>query len=172
MSRYLSMMVLIFLFSGVSLAQEQEEQNQRRNRPYDADFARPQKLGFGAALTLNRFAGDLQDGSNFPGAETDWGIGGSAHILWRFADAGDFATLHLFGRFAYSPVSSSYTGKNSFEYSDDFLSFIAALQMQFFPEYDLRPFVYAGFGYLSFSPEITPTGFSKNSTGEDRKSVV
>lgn len=172
MSRVLSIMVAFLLFSWVGLAQEQEERTQQRDRPYDADFARPQKLGFGAALTLNRFAGDLQDGSNFPGAETDWGIGGSAHLLWRFADAGDFATLHLFGRFAYSPVSSSFSGKNSFEYSDDLLEFVAALQMQFFPEYDLRPFAYAGFGYLAFGPEITPSGFGKNSTGDATGSMT
>jgi hypothetical protein len=99
MLRFLSIMVAVVLFSGVSLAQQEEQQ---QNRPYDADFSRPQKLGFGAALSLNRFAGDLQDGVNFPGATTDWGIGASAHMLWRFADAGDFATLHLLGRIAYS----------------------------------------------------------------------
>ncbi len=165
MLRVLSIMVAVILSCGVSLAQQQ--QGQRENRSYDADFSRSQKLGFGAALSLNRFAGDLQDGSNFPGAETDWGIGGNIHLLWRFADAGDFATLHLLGRFAYSPVSSSYSGSRlAFDYKDDLLHFIAALQMQFFPEYDLRPYAYAGFGYLAFSPEITPTGFSKNSAGD------
>ena len=159
MSRVLSIMVLFLLLSGVSLAQEQEGQSRNRERPYDADFARPQKLGFGASLSLNRFAGDLQDGSNFPGAETDWSIGGSAHILWRFADAGDFATLHLLGKIAYSPVKSHWSGMDTrgpveFEYSDDLLHFLAAMQMQFFPEFDLRPYAYAGFGFLLFDPTI------------------
>ncbi|MBE0644736.1 MAG: OmpA family protein [Bacteroidetes bacterium] len=171
MLRVLSIMVAVVLFSGVSLAQQQQEQKQ--SRPYDADFARPQKLGFGLALSLNRFAGDLQDGTNFPGATTDWGIGGNIHLLWRFADAGDFATLHLLGRFAYSPVSSSHVSERlGFEYSDDLLHFIAALQMQFFPEYDLRPYAFAGFGYLAFSPDITPTGFSKGSTGDASGSMT
>ncbi|MDX9759211.1 MAG: OmpA family protein [Bacteroidota bacterium] len=161
MLRVLSIMVAVFLVSGVVVAQEQK--TQRQDRPYDADFARPQTLGFGAALSLNRFAGDLQDGSNFPGAETDWHIGLNASVLWRFADAGDFATLHLLGRFAWSPVSSSYTGpKNSFEYEDQLFHGLAALQMQFFPEYDLRPFGYAGFGYLGFGADITPEGFSRD----------
>jgi outer membrane protein OmpA-like peptidoglycan-associated protein len=163
-------MVAVVLFSGVSLAQQEEQQ---QNRPYDADFSRPQKLGFGAALSLNRFAGDLQDGVNFPGATTDWGIGASAHMLWRFADAGDFATLHLLGRIAYSPVSSSFTGdKFSFEYSDNLLHFIAALQMQFFPEYDLRPYAYAGFGYLAFSPEGFPVNAERNGTGDASGSMT
>jgi len=171
MLRVTSIMVAVFLFCGVSLAQEQQER--KEDRSYDADYSRPQTLGLGAALSLNRFAGDLQDGSNFPGAETDWGIGGNIHLLWRFADAGDFATLHLLGRVAYSPVSSSFSGRRyTFEYSDDLLHFIAALQMQFFPEYDLRPYAYAGFGYLAFSPEITPTGFSKNSTGDETGSIT
>jgi outer membrane protein OmpA-like peptidoglycan-associated protein len=155
MNKVLTVLALLLLFSGASLAQDNTTQ-QRRDRPYDADFSRPQTFGFGLALSLNRFAGDLQDGTNFPGAETDWNIGVNAHALWRFADAGDFATLHLLGRFMYSPVSSSHSSENfSFEYSDDLIHFIGALQMQLFPEYDLRPYAYAGFGYLSFSPDIT-----------------
>lgn len=170
MLRVVSIMVAVFLFCGVSLAQQNEE---KQDRPYDADFARPQKVGFGLALSLNRFAGDLQDGSNFPGAETDWGIGLNANILWRFADAGDFATLHLLGRFGWSPVSSSYSGpRNSFEYEDQLIHILAAMQMQFFPEYDLRPYAFAGFGYLGFSPDISPEGFSKNSEGDASGSIT
>lgn len=155
MYKVLSTLLFVLLFSGVSLAQEEETET-RDDRPYDADFSRPQTFGFGVALSLNRFAGDLQDGSNFPGAETDWKIGGNAHLLWRFADAGDFATLHLLGRFMYSPVASTHTSSNfSFDYEDDLIHFIAALQMQLFPEYDLRPYGYAGFGFLLVDPTIT-----------------
>ncbi|MBR9978588.1 MAG: OmpA family protein [Bacteroidetes bacterium] len=166
MIRFIFTIAVLLIFSGGLTAQE--NQRMQQDRPYDADFSRPQKLGFGAGLSLNRYAGDLQDGSNFPGAETDWGIGGNIHLLWRFADAGDFATLHLLGRFAYSPVSSSHSGRPqlSYEYSDDLLHFIAGLQMQFFPEYDLRPYAYAGFGFLSFSPTLSPPNFAKNSTGD------
>lgn len=171
MLRVTSIMVAVFLLCGASLAQaqqERQEQQQRQvDRPHDADYSRPQALGFGAALSLNRFAGDLQDGDNFPGAETDWRIGGNAQLLYRFADAGDFATLHLLGRFAYSPVKSQfdavtrYNQPISFEYSDNLLHFVAALQMQFFPEYDLRPYAFAGFGFLLFSPDITSnTGYN------------
>lgn len=158
MLRVLSIMVAVVLLSGVSLAQQQRGQ---QSRPYDADFSRPQKLGFGAALSLNRFAGDLQDGDNFAGAITDWGIGGNVQVLWRFADAGDFATLHLQGRVALAPVKSSFSGitrfneQTSFDYSDNVLHFVAALQMQFFPEYDLKPYAFAGFGYMLFDPTIT-----------------
>jgi outer membrane protein OmpA-like peptidoglycan-associated protein len=165
MSRLFLIIIATLSLSGGMFAQEFQQSQQ--NRPYDADFSRPQKLGFGAGLSLNRYAGDLQDGSNFPGAETDWGIGGNLHLLWRFADAGDFATLHLLGRFAYSPISSSYSGvRNSYEYNDNLWHVIAGLQMQFFPEYDLRPYAYAGFGYLGFNPELSPADFGKNSAGD------
>ena len=154
MKKVLSVLVLFALFPMLSLAQQ--DTTVQQTRPYDADFARPQTFGFGLGISLNRFAGDLQDGSNFPGAETDWAIGVNAHALWRFADAGDFATLHLLGRFMYSPVKSSHSSDNfSFEYSDDLIHFIGALQMQLFPEYDMRPYGYAGFGYLAFSPDIS-----------------
>ena len=155
MNKVLSMILLLFLVSGVSLAQN-DTTRQNANRPYDADFSRQQTFGFGLALSLNRFAGDLQDGSNFPGAETDWSVGVNAHALWRFADAGDFATLHLLGRFMYSPVASSHTSDNfSFEYKDNLLHFVGALQMQLFSEYELRPYGYAGFGLLMFNPDIS-----------------
>jgi outer membrane protein OmpA-like peptidoglycan-associated protein len=150
MLKLIPLVILLLVLVTVSDAQ------QGRERRYDDDYSRPQKFGFGLALSLNRFAGDLQDGTNFPGAETDWNIGLGLHALWRFADAGDFATLHLLGRFSYSPVSSSYSGERfSFEYEDNLLHFVAALQMQLFPEYDLRPYGYAGFGYLLFNPTLT-----------------
>lgn len=167
MNKVLSVLAFVLLFSGVSLAQEEEEV--RQDKPYDADFSRPQTFGFGVALSLNRFAGDLQDGTNFPGAETDWKIGANAHLLWRFADAGDFATLHLLGRFMYSPVGSEHDGSNySFKYKDDLIHFIAAMEMQLFPEYDLRPYGYAGFGYLAFGADITGNSrFTQNLAGPD-----
>jgi outer membrane protein OmpA-like peptidoglycan-associated protein len=157
MFKLFPLVTLLMLFVAVSNAQQDtDNQTQSRERRYDDDYSRPQKFGFGLALSLNRFAGDLQDGTNFPGAETDWNIGLGLHALWRFADAGDFATLHLLGRFSYSPVSSSFSGDRfSFEYEDNLLHMIAALQMQLFPEYDLRPYGYAGFGYMLFDPTIT-----------------
>ncbi|MBN1447287.1 MAG: OmpA family protein [Bacteroidetes bacterium] len=155
MSKVLSILVIVLLFSGVSLAQE-ERQRYEQDKPYDADFSRPQAFGFGLTLSLNRFAGDLQDGTNFPGAETDWKIGVGAHALWRFADAGDFATLHLLGRLMFSPVASEHSSERySFTYTDNLFHIIATMQMQLFPEYDLRPYGYAGFGYLLFDPTIT-----------------
>jgi len=149
--------VCLFLLAGpLALAQE-TQQTETQRRPHDADYARPQTFGFGLAISLNRFAGDLQDGSNFPGATTDWKVGVNAHALWRFADAGDFATLHLLGRVAYSPVASTRSGPAgmTFEYEDNLLHFVGALQMQLFPEYDLRPYGFAGFGFLTFDPTIT-----------------
>jgi outer membrane protein OmpA-like peptidoglycan-associated protein len=155
--------VLFFLlFVVVSVTAQQGDADRRfgdQQRSYDADFSRPQTFGFGLALSLNRFAGDLQDGTNFPGAETDWRVGFGIHGLWRFADAGDFATLHLLGRFSYAPVSSSWSSdRSSFEYKDNLLHLVAALQLQLFPEYDLRPYGYAGFGFLMFDPEVTGSG--------------
>ena len=157
MRTVVSIFIVMLLVSGMSLAQEQQEV--RQDRPYDADFARQQTFGFGLALSLNRFAGDLQDGSNFPGAETDWKLGGNIHALWRFADAGDFATLHLLGRLMLSPVASTWDGeRGSFTYEDNLIHIVAAMQMQLFPEYDLRPYGYAGFGYLIFDPTINGSG--------------
>lgn len=149
--------VCLFLLAGPLALAQGAQPNETQRRPHDADYARPQTFGFGLAISLNRFAGDLQDGSNFPGATTDWKIGVNAHALWRFADAGDFATLHLLGRVAYSPVASTRTGSTgmTFEYEDNLLHFIGALQMQLFPEYDLRPYGFAGFGFLTFDPTIT-----------------
>ncbi len=147
--------VLLCVMTSTSYSQ-QDTQEQPRQQRYDDDYSRPQTFGFGFALSLNRFAGDLQDGTNFPGAETAWKIGLGLHGLWRFADAGDFATLHLLGRFSYAPVASSFTSERmSFEYEDNLLHLVAALQMQLFPEYDLRPYGYAGFGYLMFDPTIS-----------------
>ncbi len=155
MRTVVSLFILMLLFSGVSLSQDREEVR-RDDRPYDEDFSRQQTFGFGLALSLNRFAGDLQDGTNFPGAETNWKLGGNIHALWRFADAGDFATLHLLGRLMYSPVASEHSSdRYQFTYEDDLIHFIAAMQMQLFPEYDLRPYGYAGFGYLTFSPDLS-----------------
>ncbi len=161
MKKLIPLLLLLLLFGGSAMSQQESGQDQTtgQTRRYDADYSRPQTFGFGLALSLNRFAGDLQDGTNFPGAETDWNIGIGAHGLWRFADAGDFATLHLLGRISYSPVSSSWTGdRSSFEYKDNLLHIVAALQLQLFPEYDLRPYGYAGFGFLLFDPTVTGSG--------------
>lgn len=156
MSKIVPILILLMAMTGMSYAQQESGGQQPGQKRYDADYSRPQTFGFGFALSLNRFAGDLQDGTNFPGAETDWNIGFGLHGLWRFADAGDFATLHLLGRFSYAPVSSSFAGDRlSFEYEDNLLHLVAAIQMQLFPEYDLRPYAYAGFGYLMFDPTIT-----------------
>ncbi|MCZ7557674.1 MAG: DUF6089 family protein [Bacteroidia bacterium] len=162
MFKVFPLVILVVLLATVSNAQQDSEtQTQNRERRYDDDYSRPQKFGFGLALSLNRFAGDLQDGDNFPGATTDWNLGFGVHGLWRFADAGDFSTLHLLGRISYSPVSSDFDGTNftsreryTFNYKDKLLHFVAAIQMQLFPEYDLRPYAYAGFGFILFDPEI------------------
>jgi len=156
MYRVATIVAVLLMFSGEVFSQQQQQQ-----RAYDADYSRPQTFGFGFALSLNRYAGDLQDGSNFPGAETPWNLGFGAHALWRFAEAGDFATLHLLGRFSYAPVSSSFDGSSEtgvnyvFDYEDNLMHIVGALQLQLFPEYDLRPYGYAGFGVLLFDPTLT-----------------
>jgi outer membrane protein OmpA-like peptidoglycan-associated protein len=159
-SRIVALALMAFLAVPTVWAQQQGTGTQTRSQI--DEYSRPQEFGFGAHLGLNRYAGDLQDGTKFPGATTTLMLGGGVHALWRFAEAGDFATVHLGGRLTYSPQRSEWTGtKNdvtgTLEYNCTVWHANAIFELQLFPEYDFRPFGFVGIGYMAFTPSYTIT---------------
>jgi len=151
--------ILGLLIAGmIPVAQAQQE---TRTVQRSSDYARPEPLGIGFALGFTQFAGDVQDGGTFPGADNPWKIGGNLFITARIVDlVEDLLTLGIRGRAGYYPLEASYQDASGqgYSFNNNAMQIGGDLIFDFFPKASIRPYGFGGVALLFESPENSITG--------------
>ncbi len=152
--------MLVLVIAGIMIPAAQAQQEKREAR-HTTDYVRSEPLGIGIALGLTQFAGDVQDGGTFPGAENPWKIGGNLFLTVKLVDLiDDFLILRVRGRVGYFPLEAQFIDAvgEGYSFKNNTIMIDGELLFDFFPKSDIRPYGYGGVGMLFHNPDATIKG--------------
>lgn len=138
---------VVFLVGSVSVAQ------MRISEPPVRKPVRAESFGFGGGLGIVTYSGDVDGSSAFPNGENVWKVSVSATIHRRlFSLPSAIGAFGLRGTLAYTPMGAT---SQTYDFRMDSFTTSLCASLEFIELFELRPFIFAGAGFMYFSPSVT-----------------
>jgi outer membrane protein OmpA-like peptidoglycan-associated protein len=153
---------VVFLVPCMLLSQQNrpESSTSDRSNSESAAFAHPQSFGLGVFLGADQLNSDLMSGNTFPDPKYPWKFSASVVAQYSLGSLGNSVRFHALGEAGYRGLEASggYKGKTDnyfYQIKNDVIDIALGLKAEFLPASAVRPFLFAGIGYMMFNPTRT-----------------